>query len=601
MNLIEALKKLSDILPRSDRWKFAALFLLMIFGTLLEVIGIGMIPVFISAVADPGLVLNNHYLGPVAAFIGIHTGKQLLLDGGIGLIVIFLLKGVYTIWLNYVQSKFVYNRYSLIARHLFESYLSAPYTFHLNRNTAELIRNVTKEARYISNNVMMSFMKVITNSVMIAGIFILLLVSEPYITLVTFLIIGGAGGLILKLLRKNLRQYGKTASLERKRMIQGISEGLGGFKDITVMNRQKMFIDRLKKYIKNLTDAQIFRGVASSAGKPVIELVSVVAMLFIAFALIWEGRAMTSVIPILALFGAATIRLMPAVNNVITRIVTLRYYTYAIDPVHKDMMEMKGYNKRRKKESHITEKLSFNDAINLNDTWYKYPDTESYILKGIDLTIPKKTSVGFVGPTGVGKSTIVDIILGLLIPDKGQVLVDGVDIQTQKRAWQNNVGYIPQSIYLSDDTVRNNIAFGIPELLIDEKKVQAAMEAAQLDELVNRLPNGLETLVGEGGIRLSGGQRQRICIARALYDNPEVLIMDEATSSLDNVTERKVMAALEALKGERTIIMIAHRLTTVKKCDQLYLMEDGRIARQGTYAELVQTRHQFREMAVEQG
>jgi ATP-binding cassette subfamily C protein len=597
--MFKTLKKLSDLLPDSDRWKFVALFLLMVFGTLLEVIGIGMIPVFISAVADPGLVLNNHWLGPVASFAGIHNGEDLLLYGGIGLIIIFLLKGIYGIWLNYVQSKFVYNRFALFAEHLFETYLSAPYTFHLNRNTAELIRNVTNETRYISNRVMMGFIKVLTNSVMILGIFILLIASEPLITIATFLIIGGCGGLILRGLRKSLRRYGKVASNERSRMIQGVNEGLGGFKDITVMNRQKMFVNRIKKYISNLTEAQIFRGVASSAGKPMIEFVAVVAMLFIAFLLVWQGREMSSIIPILTLFGAATIRLMPAVNNVIQQVIKLRYYMYAVDPVYDDMMDMKDDYKQKKQERRITEKLSFERAINLQNTWYRYPNSKSYVLKGIDLSIPKNSAVGFVGPTGVGKSTIVDVILGLLELNEGKVFVDGIDIQSKRRAWQNNVGYIPQFIYLSDDTIRNNIAFGIPEALIEDKKVQAAIEAAQLKDLVSRLPEGTETLVGENGVRLSGGQRQRIGIARALYDNPNVLIMDEATSSLDSVTERNVMSALEALKGERTIIMIAHRLSTVKNCDQLYLLEDGQVARKGTYAELVQTSDQFRRMAVE--
>jgi ATP-binding cassette subfamily C protein len=382
-------------------------------------------------------------------------------------------------------------------------------------------------------------------------------------------------------------------------MIQGVNEGLGGFKDVTVMNRQKLFIDRFKEYVSNLTEAQIFRGVAGAAGKPIIEFISVAAMLLIAFIMIWQGRALSSIIPILALFGAATVRLMPAINQAIQQINQFRYYVYALPPVHRDIMEMKEYHRQRMQETNHSEKLAFGDSINLKNIWYRYPGAEEFVLQAINLTIQKDSAIGFVGPTGVGKSTIVDVILGLLEPDKGQILVDGMDILNEKRAWQNNVGYIPQFIYLSDDTIRNNIAFGIPEKLISDEKIKACVEAAQLDEFIHRLPKGLDTIVGENGVRLSGGQRQRIGIARALYDNPDVLIMDEATSSLDNLTEQNVISAIEALKGDRTIIMIAHRLSTVKNCDQLYMMEEGQIVQQGTYGELLQVSHQFRKMAAE--
>jgi ATP-binding cassette subfamily C protein len=322
-------------------------------------------------------------------------------------------------------------------------------------------------------------------------------------------------------------------------------------------------------------------------------------MLLIALVMVLQGRSMSSIIPILTLFGAATVRLMPAVNQVVQKLTQLRYYIYSLSPVHRDIMEMKDYHSQTMQESHVTEKLPFKESLSLKNIWYKYPNSDDYVLKGINLTIQKNTAIGFVGPTGVGKSTIVDVILGLLESEKGQVLVDGEDIVNNKRAWQNNVGYIPQFIYLSDDTMRNNIAFGIPESSISEEKIEAAVEAAQLKEFVDRLPDGLDSIVGEDGVRLSGGQRQRIGIARALYDNPDVLIMDEATSSLDNLTEQNVIAAIEAIKGERTIIMIAHRLSTVKNCDQLYLLEDGQVVQQGTYGELLQTSSQFRKMAVE--
>ncbi len=594
--MIETFQKLLEILPKSDRWKFVALFVLMMIGTALEVAGIGMIPVFISAVADPDLVLEHQWLGEIAKYLGITTGEELLLYGGIFLVVIFLVKGVYLVWFNYIKSKFIYNRFGKIASRLFETYLSAPYTLHLNRNTAELIRNVTNETRYISNNVMMPAMNVLKDSVTIVGIFVLLLFSEPLITVITFSVIGGGGGLMIKFLREKLRKYGVIASRERSRMIQGVNEGLGGFKDVTVMNRKKMFFNKFKEYVNNLTEAEIFKGTAKASSKPIIEFASVFGMIFIAFAMIWQDRPISTVVPVLTLFGAATVRLMPAVNRVVNQLTGLRYYIHALSPVHADLTSMEEYYLETKESSNNNEKLKFNNSIIVKDLWYKYPNTEDFVLKDINIKVPKNSAIGFVGSTGAGKSTIVDVILGLLSPDKGKVIVDETDISENKRAWQNNVGYIPQFIYLSDDTIRHNIAFGIPEELISEKKINAAIEAAQLEDFIQDLPEGIDTVVGEEGVRLSGGQKQRIGIARALYDNPDVLIMDEATSSLDNVTERKVISAIEALKGERTIIMIAHRLTTVENCDVLYMMKDGKVIEKGTYDELLESSYDFQKM-----
>lgn len=594
--MIETFKKLFEILPDSDKWKFAALFLMMLIGMLLEVIGIGMIPVFISAVADPEMVLEHEWGGTVASYLGINNSQDLLLYGGIGLVVAFFVKGCYLLWFNYVKSKFVYNRFSIISSSLFKTYLTAPYTFHLNRNTAELIRNVTSETRYISNNVMMPSMNILMESITALGIFSLLFFSEPFITFISFIVIGGGGWLLLRSFRTKFRNYGQLASKERSRMIQGVNEGLGGFKEVTVMNRQSFFFKRFDEFVKNLTTAEIFKDVANNASKPTIEFIAVAGMIFIAFTMSWQDRSMATIISILTLFGAAMVRLMPAISKIISGLTQLRYYIYALDPVHSDINSLKKNYKNFEENIDKTEKLPFNHSIKLKDVVYRYPNSEENVLKEINLSIPKSSSIGFVGSTGAGKSTIVDIILGLLEPNKGLVLVDGVDINKNKRIWQNNVGYIPQFIYLSDDTIRNNIAFGISEEQISEEKVWAAIEAAQLEKFIDELPNGLDTMVGENGVRLSGGQRQRIGIARAIYNNPEVLIMDEGTSSLDNVTENKVISAIEALKGKRTVIMIAHRLSTVKNCDTLYMLKEGKIIEQGSYEELLKANKDFKMM-----
>jgi len=560
-----------------------------------EIIGIGMIPVFVSAVSDPDMVLKHDLLGPVFSYIGIQDGRELLKYGGLGLVGIFLFKGVYLIWLNYIKNRFIFNRFSMISTNLFKVYMNAPYTFHLRRNSAELIRNVTNETRFIANYVMNSILKVAMEAITAAGIFLMLLFIEPLLTVITFVIIGGGGSLLLKLIKKKLKTFGESATQERARMIQGVDEGINGYKDVNVMNRESFFIDKFKSYAVNFANAEIFKSTAIYASKPVIEFVTVTGMMFIAFFMVWQDRSLGTIIPVLALFGAATVRLMPAINKIVNQLTTFRYYLHSLDPVYQDMV-----NIEQKKESGNSlkniGKLTLENCIELKNLSYNYPDSEETVVKNVNITIPKGSAVGFVGPSGAGKSTIVDLILGLLKPNSGEVLVDGVNISTDMRKWQNNVGYIPQSIYLSDDTIRNNIAFGIPEEMISDEKVHEAIKAANLDSHVNNLPRGLETNVGEGGIKLSGGQRQRVGIARALYDNPEVLIMDEATSSLDNITEKKVISAIEELKGDRTVIMIAHRLTTVENCDQLYLMKEGEVIDTGTYSELLDKSEEFQKM-----
>ncbi|MEX0929736.1 MAG: ATP-binding cassette domain-containing protein, partial [Balneolales bacterium] len=319
----------------------------------------------------------------------------------------------------------------------------------------------------------------------------------------------------------------------------------------------------------------------------------------IALILVLQGRAVQSIIPILTLFAVAVVRLMPAFRDVVGNYTNIRFNIFAVDPVFDDLKELE----RERSAIHLngTRKpspLTLKNSIKIEDLHYKYPNSEAQALNGIDLEIPKGSAIAFVGASGAGKTTIVDVLLGLLPPTRGVIKVDGRDIRTNLRAWQSNIGYIPQFIYLSDDTIKRNIAFGLEDDEIEDYKLDNAIKAAQLDRLVQNLPKGYNSVIGERGIMLSGGQRQRIGIARALYHNPEVLVMDEATSALDNVTEKYIIQALEKLRGDRTMIMIAHRLTTVRNCDVLYFMKDGVIEASGSHAELLERSSDFKLMAV---
>lgn len=308
---------------------------------------------------------------------------------------------------------------------------------------------------------------------------------------------------------------------------------------------------------------------------------------------------MGAIIPILTLFAMATVRLMPSIQQLATLYTRLRYNIVSLDPIYNDLKELETASRKFVQERKLNKPLPLNTEIEIRNVGYRYPDSDVQALRNISITIPKGKAVAFVGASGAGKTTMVDLILGLLSPEQGAVYVDGKDIRKNISGWQKNVGYIPQSIYLADETLRSNIAFGIPVDDIDDYKVMKAVRLAQLENLLDQLPEGLETIIGENGTRLSGGQRQRVGIARALYHDPEVLVMDEATSALDNITERQITKAIESLKGERTLIMIAHRLTTVKNCDTLYFMEGGRIVEVGSYEDLVHSNIHFKEMALE--
>jgi len=410
---------------------------------------------------------------------------------------------------------------------------------------------------------------------------------------------GGGGFLFLRITQKKTFDSGRVSREARNDMNRMVLQGLGGFKDARVLNREKLFLEQFHTFAESNKDATIYQSVVKSLPKPIIETLMVLGILTITLIMVYEGRSFDQIIPVLTLFGVAAVKLMPVFSVLIQQITTIRYSAPSVDAVCEDLdlLEIK-YKKFRDQILKKAVKMPVNEGIELKSISYKYPKSDEYAVENINLTIPKGSAVAFVGASGAGKTTLVDIILGLLTPESGTIEVDGRDIYNNIRGWMKNIGYIQQSDYLFDEKIFRNIAFGIPDDEIDYTKLNSALNAAQLVEVVDRLPRGLKTRVGERGVRLSGGQRQRVTIARALYNNPQVLIMDEATSALDNITEKFVIEAIERLRGDRTIIMIAHRLTTVQNCDMIYLMEEGEIVANGTYDELIENSKQFRKMSL---
>jgi ATP-binding cassette subfamily C protein len=597
--LPETLKKIFYILPKGDPFKLFVLLILMLVAAVMEVAGIGMIPAFVAIVADPERVMQIDWLQSVFSALQIESSRDLLIWGSVGLLAIFIIKSAYGLTFKYFEARFIYNRRYTISHRMMRSYMHAPYTFHLNRNTAELLRNITHEINVLVNSVLSTLLRMVREALMALAILVFLFIVEPLITLIIISLSGVGAGTFILFNKKKMKGYGEEEQGLRADMIKAMNQGLGGIKDARVLNREEDFIDKFRIQAFKSTRLKTYIKFIQQIPRPVVETTAVLGMLLVAVLLVWQNRPMASIIPILTLFAMATVRLMPSVQLLTSNYTNLRYNMVSLDPIYEDLKELEEYNRKFNKDRKSGEQLDFSKKIQINNISYRYPGSELWALRQVSLSIPKGEAVAFVGASGAGKTTMVDLILGLLEPNEGNILVDGIDINNSISAWQKNVGYIPQSIYLADETLRSNIAFGLPETEVDDSKVRKAINLAQLESMVENLPQGLYTIVGEHGTRLSGGQRQRVGIARALYHNPKVLIMDEATSALDNITEKQITNAIESLKGDHTLIMIAHRLTTVKNCDKLYFMEEGEIVQEGSYHDLVDTNVKFREMALE--
>jgi ATP-binding cassette subfamily C protein len=603
--MFDLIKKLKTILPPKDKFKIIILIILMILAGFLEVVSIALLSGFVAGVADPNLILNNEYISSILSFLNINSDRQILIFGTISLILVFLIKNIYLITYKYFQARFIYNRYRSISTRLFKIYMNVPFSFHLNRNSASLIRNVSTESKMIATNVMLPILQIATEFIMALSIIILLLSVQPIITIFILIALGMVSYFFLKGTKKTMKKHGQKALNEREKIIKTVNEGIGGFKEVTLNNRKPWFITRFEDSMLNLSKAEIFQQTTKQSVSPIIETIAIAGMLLIAFILLKQGHSLAMLSSILALFALSIRRLLPAVNNIVAQYSSLRYNAYSVDPIYQDLVDLEKYenmnDKAEDKEKNKEEykKTTLKEGIEVKNLNFKYQKEQDLILKDINLNIKQGQAIALVGSTGSGKTTLADLILGLLKPSSGKIEVDGKDIYTDISAWQENIGYIPQFIYLSDDSIKNNIAFGLEEDEIDNNKLQKAIKASQLTEFISQLPEKENTKIGERGIRLSGGQRQRIGIARALYDNPEILVMDEATSSLDNITEKYIVQAIEQLKRDRTIIIIAHRLSTVKNCDQLYILKQGEIIEQGTYDELILKNKEFKDMSGE--
>jgi ABC-type multidrug transport system fused ATPase/permease subunit len=571
-------QKLWHLLTPSQRRAAIVLLGLMLIGMVLETLGIGLVVPALALMRQSDLGARYPSLAPWLIRLGNPSHEQLVVAGMLVLVGVYAVKALFLSLLAWRQAHFVFGFQISLSQRLFAGYLRQPYTFHLQRNSAQLLRNAIGQVGEIVT-VSGQGLLLVTETLVLLGISALLLSVEPLGAVLVFGTFGLAGWGFHRLTRRHILRWGEARQLHEGLRIQHFQQGLGGAKDVKLLGRESEFLALYQ--LHNVGSARVGERQYTVQALPrlFLELLAVTGLAALVLVMIGQGKPVETLVPTLGLLAAAAFRFMPSANRIIGAVQSVRYAVPVINSLYDELRLADAAPAPQHSEP-----LPFRSALTLDQVSFRYPSADALVLRGISLSIPRGASVGFIGASGAGKSTLVDVILGLLGPASGRVEVDGIDIQAHLRGWQDQIGYVPQSVYLTDDTLRRNVAFGLPDEKIDEAAVWRALHSAQLVEFVNDLPGGLDTVVGERGIRLSGGQRQRIGIARALYHDPPVLVLDEATSSVDTATERGIMDAVRALHGEKTILVVAHRTSTVEHCDRLFCLYRGRVVNEGEAA-----------------
>lgn len=561
-----------------------------------EMVGVASVVPFISILADPTIVDSNPLLNSAYRYSGLESADNFLFLAGLCVLVLLVGSIGFRAFTNYVIVRFTSMRSFSLGSRLVSCYLRQPYDWFLNRNSSDLGKTILTEVDQVIRGALLPLANFIAGIVSTLFILSLLVWTDPILAISVATVLITAYVLIYYLLRPKLRRVGQERVKSNRLKYQIVSEAFGGIKEIKLAGLEETFFRRYQGPARDFARAEAMNNLASSMPRFLLESIAFGGMLAIALYLMKTSGNLATALPSLALYAIAGYRLIPVMQQVYQSAVSLRYSSAAVDNLYHDFFE----NLPRPKKLNASDKhIELNEKIELRNVSFKYPLASQVALSDVNLLIPASSKVAFVGQTGSGKTTTVDIILGLLHPTDGQLLVDGELVaETNVRSWQRLIGYVPQQIYLADDTIASNIAFGVEKNEIDCNAVVESAKIANLHHfIVNEISDGYETLIGERGVRLSGGQRQRIGIARALYHKPRVLVLDEATSALDNLTEELVIEAIGKLNKEMTIVFIAHRLSTVKACDTIFLLDKGRLVASGSYKELFDNNLQFRTLA----
>ncbi|HBB32483.1 MAG TPA: ABC transporter ATP-binding protein [Cyanobacteria bacterium UBA8803] len=593
------LSKFLYVLP-TNKSRLLPLLLVFLFAPVLDTLGIGLIGAFTGLATNPESIYHMAFLSDIYHKSGLKSIKLFITLLGLVIMVVFYIKSALFLQIQRYIYRFSYGQQRKLRLKLMKTYLSAPYTFHIQANTADLIHNVFNETNIFCNKIMLPSLQGLSEFAVIIFL-VLLLAKTDLVATATVSSLLLMAFLIYNQFRGRLAHLGKEASKAQAEALRILNHALGGFKEMRVIGCEGYFENQMDEQAKRYTKAGSTYQVFQIIPRLLIEVILITFLIGFTSIFIIIHTNTQNFTSVLSIFAVASIRLIPSVSKFMSALGDLRNSSYALDKLYLDVKEIENLKSTQRKEplphssteppfsSQITnsQAMPFVNQVVLDKLTYRYPNAPEPALKEVSLTLPRGHSIAFIGKSGAGKTTLVDVILGLLTPESGDITVDGLSVYTNLRSWQNLVGYIPQSIFLIDDTLERNIAYGVPDPLIDLNRLNNAINAAQLEDLVEQLPNGIKTTVGERGVRLSGGQRQRVGIARALYHQREILVMDEATAALDAETETLVTEAIKSLSGTKTIIIIAHRLSTVKHCDCIYLIDRGSIAKSGSYQEVV--------------
>ncbi|KFZ31353.1 multidrug ABC transporter ATPase [Pseudidiomarina salinarum] len=594
--MFKRLKKLFGLLTAEQRKRLVKLQVLVVLMAFAEVAGVATIGPFMALVGDISLLEGEGALAQVYAHSGLESPRDFLLWLGLAVLLALSCAAGIAMFTTWRLSLYAAQVGAEISTRLYKHYMSQPWLFHASGSSSQLTNRISQESNRITNLVIQPLMQMNAKGVLAVVMATAIFIFNPLVALIGLLLFGVAYVALYKTVRKRLASNGRDISKSNQQRFKLMNEGFGGIKDTLLLGRQAEFNERFAKSSDTLGCAQGVTRALSQAPRYAMELVAFAAVIFLVLYLLsaYDGN-LGNILPVLSVYALAGFKLLPAFQQMYTSLAQVKGNISSFDSIEEDLAA--SQNVEDIGPATKAGKMSPQSLIKLDNVSFSYPGKEEQALRELTLNIPVNQVIGLVGASGSGKSTAIDILLGLIEPQTGSLIVDGEEIKNQKkRAWQNNVGFVPQTIFLADSSIRENIAFGVPSEQIDEKRVIRAAEMAHLDELLARLSDGLNTRVGERGIQLSGGQRQRIGIARALYDDAEVLVLDEATSALDGITEKLVMDAIHDFSGKKTIIMIAHRLATVKKCDCIYLLDNGKVIDYGRYEDLVEKSDIFQKM-----
>lgn len=575
---MDIILKIYSILNLKQIRRCSIIIVAMILGAILEAIGIGAILPLISIMGNPDFLTVYPKVTKYAGIFGIMTHIQFIITATFLLLILYIIKNIYLAWQNKIQIDFAVQNQIYYSEELLTEYLQKPYLYHLNHNTATLLRNVNSGGVIVFSLIMVSMFTLLTEIITAVTIWLMLVMIDAFTAIIVAGFIGSLLYFIIKGFRKKITEQGKIQNEYSALYIKCINQSLGAIKETKVSCKEEFFLDAFRKAYFEYGKANGKFLFMNQLPRMLIETIIVCGLLLLIITKLMLGNQPEEIVPLLGVLALAAFRLMPSANRIVNLSNGIRFQMPLFNELYEDLLIIK--NKGAKETETCLQKpesrMDFENVVSVEELSFAYPEIEKQVLNNISFSIPKGKFVGIVGPSGAGKTTFVDILLGLLAPNKGKISVDGKNIYDDIRTWQANLAYVPQSIYLIDGTIRENIALGVDEKEINDALINKVLQMAELYDFVHELPAGIDTTVGERGVKLSGGQRQRIGIARALYYQPQVLVLDEATSALDNETEKSITDTILKLKGQITIIAVAHRLTTLAQCDFKVKFENGK-------------------------